>query len=889
MFIDVDYKKRLKGAKFHLARPNRIPIDVIHERYEESVSVKLGNIGELSFSIPYEIEDVDTGEYIINPQIHSIKELMLIRVTMESFEEWYVVSEIKEDSDNDEVFNVTAFSLGYELRRKKITGIEEESINLTQLMTMLLANTVWKIGTIDPMFDAMFRSFESGDNTNVLDCITQAIETFGALIIWDTINKTISFKDATKNGKFRGMIVKDGQFLNTVSRTRSTDEMVTRFHMEGSEGLTIHSVNPTGMGYVENFDYFMHPFKRDANKKVIQSSYYMSDALCHALLDQQSLLFANAPRIKTLSDTLIAKQTELITEQSKLDELNNQLKNLEGLLDTAKGTEDTKAIADRTKDITTKKSEIATQQQVVTLIKVAIANAEAELVQLQNQISIDAKFTPQLIEELDPYIIEQTWIDDNYIKAQDLYEEGLKKFEEVRQPKVVVEIEIENLLNIIEEQYYWDKIVIGDLIKVKYPRMNIEYMAKIIEITFNLEEQTATLTVANTTDLLNDTEKLVQLLNQTSNASSLVTANKYKWDKINAVQKEVSSILTSEWDATKNKITAGVNNSVEVGRRGIIIRNPDFPQEVVIMQSGVIALSMDGGETWKTAIKPDGIVAERLIGQIIAGQELLITNSSGSFTLDNNGAKFNVNSFIIESGNGTNVVEKWQSTSQFVDDFKDDGIITPYEKKMLKIEFDKTVDKYNAFMEKINTYFPNHAGAYQFINDYLNYYEALYNYLFIELHGDKPLLASTNMTYSTRVDSAVYASRFNNYDKAETELDKQITIKFKSQLNDLKQETQDDISELMDDIVWKLELYSSNGLTFRNGIGSTTITATVYKGKDDVTSTLTNAQFIWTKRDKDGNLDTAWNTAHRNVGRTITVTGAEVLQKADFRCQIDIP
>jgi phage minor structural protein len=888
LFIDVDYKKRLKGAKFHLARPNRIPIDVIHERFEESISVKLGNIGELSFSIPYEIEDANTGEYITNPQIHSIKELMLIRVTMESFEEWYVVSEIKEDSDDDEVFNVTAFSLGYELRRKKITGIEEESINLTQLMTMLLSETVWKIGTIDPMFDAMFRSFESGDNTNILDCITQAIETFGALIIWDTINKTISFKDATKNGKFRGMIVKDGQFLNTVSRTRSTDEMVTRFHMEGSEGLTIHSVNPTGMGYVENFDYFMHPFKRDANKNVIQSSYYMSDALCHALLDQQSLLFANAPRIKTLSDTLIAKQTELITEQSKLDELNNQLKNLEGLLDTAKGTEDKKAITDRTNDINTKKGQIATQEQVVNLIKVAMANAELELETLQNQISHEANFTPQLVEELDSYILDDTWIDDNYTTAKDLYEEGLKKFEEIRKPKVVIEIEIENLLNIIEEQYYWDKIVIGDLIKVKYPRMNIEYMAKIIEITFNLEEQTATLTVANNADLLNDTEKLVQLLNQTSNAVSLVTANKYKWDKINAVQKEVSSILTSEWDATKNKITAGVNNSVEVGRRGIIIKNPDFPQEVVIMQSGVIALSMDGGETWKTAIKPDGIVAERLIGQIIAGQELLITNSSGSFTLDNNGAKFNVNSFIIESGNGTNVVEKWQSASEFIDEFKDDGIITPYEKKMLKIEFDKIIDKYNAYQVKIDTYFPDHNGAYQFINNYVSAYQALYDYLFVELQGDKPLLASTNMAYSTRVDSAVYASKFKSYETSETELDKQITIKFKNQLQDLKDQTQSDIEEVMNDVAYSISLFSTNGLIFKNGNVQTDIIATVYKGTQDITSTLSNSQFIW-KKFNEGLVDIAWNTAHANVGNRITVTKADVYKTADFQCFIDIP
>ncbi|MFS0905813.1 phage tail spike protein [Priestia aryabhattai] len=889
MFIDINYNRRPQEAKFHLAKPNKQIISHVSEKFQHKLALKLGNIHEMSFSIPFYIEE--EMEQVRNPHVDIIKEKMLIRVTMGDYKDWFVVDSIEEDGDDSDIFNVTTFSLPYELKGKRISGLSEESINATALLTLLLENTIWSIGTIDPIFDQMYRSFESGDDSNILDCITNATETYGALIEWDSINRKVSFKDPTKNGSFKGMTVTYGRLLNSVKRTRSTDEMVTRMYVYGSEDLTIHSVNPTGQGYIENFDYFMYPFQRDANKNVIQSSYYMSDALCHAILDHQALISLNASNIAIITGELAVRQADLITEQSKLDDLQLELENILDLLDVAKGAEDSAGITARTKDKTDKEAEIATQKAVVTQASIKVQQSTNALNAIQGQISGQASFTPALLDELNPFIIESTWRDDNYINAQELYDDGLKKFEELRKPKIVIEASIENILGAIEEQYYWDKLVLGDLIKVKYPQMNIEYMAKIIEINYDLEAQEATLTIANTTDLLNDAERLLQLLRNSSTATSMVQNNKYKWDKINPIQQSVNSILTSEWDATKNKILAGINNTVEVGNRGIIIRNPDpdFQHEIVIMQSGVIALSKDDGETWKTAIRPDGIIAERLIGQIIAGQELIITNDSGSFTLDNNGARFSVSSFIIESSNGTNMVDKWTSTSNFVDDFTDDNVITPYEKKMLKNQFDEFETRYNANVAKINLYYAGEQGNYAYITDYYAKYLALYNYLFVELQGDKPLLAGNNMVASTRVDSSVFRQRYKDYDNALVEVEKQILIRTKNYTDDAIGEVQDNIDEVKDDVVYKTELHSTNGNVFNNGVINTTIYAVVYRGKENITANLPNSAFKWKKTDMNGVADTAWNTAHANVGSTIQVTGTDVFKKATFWCDIDIP
>mgnify|MGYP003552359672 FL=1 len=909
MFIDVNYRKKPQKAKLHIAKPNKQIISHLSEKYADNLALKLGNINELNFSIPHFIED-DLRGVIKNPHVDTIKEKMLIRVSMGAYKEWYIVDGIEEDSDTDS-FNVTTFSLGYELKGKRVSGFETESMNATEMITQFLEvdeitkkskTTSWNIGTIDPMFDGTFRSFESGDDTNILDCITQWAETFGGLLIWDTNTRRISLTNMSENGKFRGMTVDYGKLLNSIKRIRTTDEMITRLWVYGSEDLSIHSVNPTGQGYIEDFSYFMYPFERDANRNVIKSSHFMSDELCHAILDHKSLVEANAPNINEITSELSAKTIELVTEESKLIDLESELKSILELLDTAQAvlsklesevpkpdvTEETALVAQKKADRDSKNIQIASQQDIVNPIIVEVESLKSQLNTLQDEISNQANFTEEILDELNLFVHTSTWRDDRYIDVNELYNDALVKFIELREPKVVIETSIDNLMGVVEEQYYWDKLVLGDLIKVKYPQMNIEYMAKIIEINYDLENGEVSLVIANTKDLLSETDKLVQLLYSNSSASSLVQNNKYKWDKVNALSNQVNSLITSEWDATKNKIIAGVNNSVEVGNRGIIIRNPDFPDEVVIMQSGVIALSKDNGETWKTAIKPDGIVAERLIGQIIAGQELMITNNSGSFTMDENGAVFDVNSFKIRSSSGSNLVDRWQTFSDFVDEYKDDNLITAYEKKMLVIKWEEMAKRYIANNERLNAYYVDGGTSLQFVNDYHYSYDELYDYLFVTPHGDKPLLAQDNLIYTTRIVSTEFESKFRVYDTNLVELEKQLSFKAKSLTDDALQDIQDDINEVMDDVVYKTEILSSNGDKFNNGVIDTTIFVVVYRGKENITSTLASSAFKWRKKNRYGVIDTAWGMAHVNVGSTFQITHTDVDKKATFECDIEV-
>lgn len=89
-------------------------------------------------------------------------------------------------------------------------------------------------------------------------------------------------------------------------------------------------------------------------------------------------------------------------------------------------------------------------------------------------------------------------------------------------------------------------------------------------------------------------------------------------------------------------------------------------------------------------------------------------------------------------------------------------------------------------------------------------------------------------------------------------------------------------------IQYKVQILSTNGDIFRNGIVNTTVFAKVYKGNEEITKDLTPSNFIWKKFDKDGNEDIAWGNAHAGVGDRFLVKSEDIIKKSTFTCDLDI-
>jgi hypothetical protein len=276
--------------------------------------------------------------------------------------------------------------------------------------------------------------------------------------------------------------------------------------------------------------------------------------------------------------------------------------------------------------IDTKNAEIVEQSSYLNSIL-------SQITSLQSLLSSDNNFTHEQLIELQSFIKEQKYKDDSIIDAQDLLDEGEKKFKELQVPLLSMDIDIVNFLNIIEEQSKWDKLVLGDEITVRYERMGIKIKAKIIEINYDFEGDKVSLTIANVRNE-GQAEELLNYLNKYDKTSSTIDANKSDWLKSVTDVSDMSLLFEQFWDKVTNQINMSINETVITDNRGITIYDLNDPLRFLKLTHGVIGMTKSGGQRFELGITPDGIVAQSLYGKVVLSQRLVVGDIHGVWLME---------------------------------------------------------------------------------------------------------------------------------------------------------------------------------------------------------------------------------------------------------------
>ncbi|MFD0587836.1 phage tail spike protein [Paenibacillus sp. GCM10027627] len=556
-----------------------------------------------------------------NIHVKKLKEKHLILFEDEHKKEYFLVQKtIKSHGSSDDYFQIECSGLPIQLSYRDITNYKATSKTATQLLNDGLMGTSWSVGSVHGDYNTQFRSLEFTGSR--LDFVFSVAETYEGLVFFNTLNKTINLYDPKAYGFNKGLVTSYGKLLDSITYESDSSEQATRLYVRGKDGLTISEVSSTGTPYLEDFSYYYED---------------MSIGLHDALIAWSQLKANNETTFGNLLDQLESIRATLIVKQGELSDLKAELEVILDTLDAKKS---------RSEDVTaelileaTKKSQIAVKQTEINSVSGNIASVTLQIGTLYNLLSIENNLTHEQILELDEFIFEAEYTNEFISDPIKLKEIAIEHFKTIREPKLSADIDIVNLFKVLELEESSDrsKVVLGDFININYDLSDISITARIIGISTNYESDTIKLTISNIVKSQTFADKFDNEHRTAVSNSNTFAANKYAYDNNIARTDEVSQILDNTWSTIDRQIEGGLNNSISMSRRGIIVTDSNDPQRMVIVQNGVVALSKNGGLNWQTAITPDGVVSERLFGQLIAGNNLLITNQSGSFTIDDNG------------------------------------------------------------------------------------------------------------------------------------------------------------------------------------------------------------------------------------------------------------
>ena len=254
----------------------------------------------------------------------------------------------------------------------------------------------------------------------------------------------------------------------------------------------------------------------------------------------------------------------------------------------------------------------------------------------------------------------------------DLFEYGQENLEKLCWPTYTFSIDTANFMAMDEFVAFKNQFSLGSKV---YLNLNDKILQPIaVGAEFNADDPTSfKLTFGDKYSLNDSAFKMVDLLEQSISIGQ-TTASKLK--SFNAfiesgASGELYNYINSALDAAKNIVLAGSNQSTQIDGSGIRCRsyNPEsgtFDDEQIWIINNNIVFTDDNWDTAKMAIGKTqsedgselwGVVADALVGKMIAGNNLIIESFGAdgttiAFRVDGSGVQVHNGRFDLKSGDG---------------------------------------------------------------------------------------------------------------------------------------------------------------------------------------------------------------------------------------------
>lgn len=273
----------------------------------------------LSFTLPYVIDERRNFRW------NYIKSEYLIRLRIDDWTDWFIIHAPKKLRDARSISNTVSCDHISSIQKTKnlyLSFDDENGIgNLPYLLEQILKGTGWALGECDTMYERdgkteKVRSLKSDGKDGAFQLITDVCNLFYAYPVFDGETKTVNIYSINNKGPLFEMTM--GRDIDSITVEYDSDDIITRLYVEGEYGefgyVGIDDINPTGLPYLMNFDYY--------------KSIGLFTDVHQAALDQYYIDIKNATdTIKEVANSVIEKENRQNTLWGQIDYIAYELTN----------------------------------------------------------------------------------------------------------------------------------------------------------------------------------------------------------------------------------------------------------------------------------------------------------------------------------------------------------------------------------------------------------------------------------------------------------------------------------------------------------------------------------------------------------------------------------
>lgn len=419
----LDYTKIRSGQKkqpmLRLRTLAGKELGVIPFVHDLEFEINYSDISTIQFTTSYKVNGM------LNPLYAALTSFKVIYT--EEFGIYVLASPRKSGDGIEESKTVIGYSLE-QMFKKKDLFLEEGTYNFwnpsnrkdTLLGRIIELDPNWSVGYVAPRLIGCYRTFDQYDNDALSFCYGDAMEKYSCAFVFDVYQKRINVYDATKDAESLPIYLSYHNLVDSVEVEELSDDIATKVHLSGSDGLTIRDVNPMGTDYIVNLDYFL--YNGDLDVKVGDSSMTLADKVREwqaAITANQTYYTGLASARASLTAQKLTAQVDLTTMKGELDTLTAQ----QSVIIQAMAMEITDDGKDKQQaqlnnvnaQISAKNTEINSQEAKIASIDIDIDRYMNAMTSINKQLSFEGYFTTAECEVLSPFMIEASLNDETFV------------------------------------------------------------------------------------------------------------------------------------------------------------------------------------------------------------------------------------------------------------------------------------------------------------------------------------------------------------------------------------------------------------------------------------------------------------------------------------------